>query len=173
MAWTAPRTWVVGEVVTAAIMNTHVRDNLNSIRNRDLNIHHGAAWQVGALTVNSANQVYTGWVPGAVDFNSAGGVEWRQIHSCNISALNACTALNWASVRFRVNDNSNFGADGGTTLENWNGVPLTTGWKWRDSGWALGGFAGAWMFQPGYRFEFTTGAPTVAFGGGVLFVRNT
>ena len=27
MAWTAPRTWVVGELVTAAIMNTHIRDN--------------------------------------------------------------------------------------------------------------------------------------------------
>lgn len=30
MAWTAPRTWVTGEVVTASIMNTHVRDNLLS-----------------------------------------------------------------------------------------------------------------------------------------------
>jgi len=29
MAWTAPRTWVTSEVVTAAVMNTHVRDNLN------------------------------------------------------------------------------------------------------------------------------------------------
>ncbi len=29
MAWTTPRTWVVGEVVTAALMNTHVRDNLS------------------------------------------------------------------------------------------------------------------------------------------------
>lgn len=29
MAWTTPRTWVAGELVTAAIMNTHVRDNLN------------------------------------------------------------------------------------------------------------------------------------------------
>lgn len=26
--WTAPRTWVAAETVTAAIMNTHVRDNL-------------------------------------------------------------------------------------------------------------------------------------------------
>lgn len=26
--WTAPRTWVVGEVPTAALMNLHVRDNL-------------------------------------------------------------------------------------------------------------------------------------------------
>ena len=27
MAWTAPRTWVTSETVTAAMMNTHVRDN--------------------------------------------------------------------------------------------------------------------------------------------------
>lgn len=28
MAWTTPRTWATGELVTAALMNTHVRDNL-------------------------------------------------------------------------------------------------------------------------------------------------
>jgi len=28
MAWTAPRTWTTGELVTAAFMNNHVRDNL-------------------------------------------------------------------------------------------------------------------------------------------------
>jgi len=27
MSWTAPRTWAAGELVTAALMNTHVRDN--------------------------------------------------------------------------------------------------------------------------------------------------
>ena len=27
MPWTAPRTWVVGELVTAAFMNTFIRDN--------------------------------------------------------------------------------------------------------------------------------------------------
>jgi len=31
MAWTAPRTWTDGELVTAAIMNPHIRDNLNSL----------------------------------------------------------------------------------------------------------------------------------------------
>jgi hypothetical protein len=31
MAWTTPRTWVAGELVTSTIMNTHVRDNLNAI----------------------------------------------------------------------------------------------------------------------------------------------
>ncbi len=29
MAWTTPRTWVHNEVVTAAVFNTHIRDNLN------------------------------------------------------------------------------------------------------------------------------------------------
>lgn len=33
MAWTNPRDWTAGEVVTAAIMNTHLRDNLLSIFN--------------------------------------------------------------------------------------------------------------------------------------------
>lgn len=36
MGWTAPRTWVAGEVVTAANMNTHVRDNLVTAFTSDL-----------------------------------------------------------------------------------------------------------------------------------------
>ena len=31
MAWTTPRTWVAAETVTASLMNTHLRDNLNAI----------------------------------------------------------------------------------------------------------------------------------------------
>jgi len=31
MAWTAPRTWVEGEDVVAAMLNTHVRDNFKAI----------------------------------------------------------------------------------------------------------------------------------------------
>lgn len=31
MAWTTPRTWTDGELVTAAIMNPHIRDNFNAI----------------------------------------------------------------------------------------------------------------------------------------------
>lgn len=31
MAWTTPKTWTVGELLTAANMNIHVRDNLNSL----------------------------------------------------------------------------------------------------------------------------------------------
>lgn len=31
MAWTAPRTWVVGEIATAAQFNTHLRDNISAL----------------------------------------------------------------------------------------------------------------------------------------------
>ena len=31
MAWTIPRTWNPGETVTASLMNSHVRDNLNVV----------------------------------------------------------------------------------------------------------------------------------------------
>ena len=31
MAWTNPRTWTDTELVTAAIMNPHIRDNLNAV----------------------------------------------------------------------------------------------------------------------------------------------
>lgn len=33
MAWTTPRTWVVNELVTDALLNTHVRDNLDILKN--------------------------------------------------------------------------------------------------------------------------------------------
>lgn len=32
MAWTAPKTWVVGELATAAMLNSFLRDNLNFLR---------------------------------------------------------------------------------------------------------------------------------------------
>lgn len=41
MSWTTPRTWVAGETVTAALMNAHVRDNLDAI---------GGAWTSYAPT---------------------------------------------------------------------------------------------------------------------------
>ncbi len=29
MSWTAPRTWVTGEIETTTIFNTHIRDNID------------------------------------------------------------------------------------------------------------------------------------------------
>jgi hypothetical protein len=51
-AWTAPRTWVTSEIVTATIMNTHVRDNLLAINStpKVLVAHNGGIPQSGAGT---------------------------------------------------------------------------------------------------------------------------
>ena len=45
MAWTSPRTWVAGETVTAAELNTHVRDNLKVI---------GDAWTTYTPTLTAS-----------------------------------------------------------------------------------------------------------------------
>lgn len=31
MAWSTPRTWIAGELLTAALLNTHLRDNFNEL----------------------------------------------------------------------------------------------------------------------------------------------
>lgn len=40
MAWTAPRTWSTGELVTATIMNTHIRDNLDALKDPPTNLYN-------------------------------------------------------------------------------------------------------------------------------------
>lgn len=41
MVWTAPRTWIAGETVSAALLNTHVRDELLELGPNNT----GSAWQ--------------------------------------------------------------------------------------------------------------------------------
>lgn len=56
MAWTTPRTWVAGETVTAAIMNTHVRDNLNWLDTRiGGRAATNATQAIAANTITTAN----------------------------------------------------------------------------------------------------------------------
>jgi hypothetical protein len=38
--WTAPKTWSIGELVTAALLNTHMRDNLEWLYARRMDILH-------------------------------------------------------------------------------------------------------------------------------------
>lgn len=47
IAWTSPRTWVAGEVVSAALMNTHVRDNLLELNGT------ASAWTAYTPTVSN------------------------------------------------------------------------------------------------------------------------
>lgn len=56
MAWTTPRTWVVGEIVTAAQMNTHLRDNLNTLGRDTLHVHAGTTdWEAWYACGPAAN----------------------------------------------------------------------------------------------------------------------
>lgn len=55
MAWTAPRTWVAGELVTAAIGNTHWRDNFIELRAGGIAIALQAANDV--IYASSATQL--------------------------------------------------------------------------------------------------------------------
>ena len=58
MAWTAPRTWTDGELVTASIMNTHVRDNELAL-GPHLVVRKTADESVTSSTVMQADDVLT------------------------------------------------------------------------------------------------------------------
>lgn len=42
MVWVTPRTWSAGETVTAALMNAHVRDELNALASKGIVIGFGS-----------------------------------------------------------------------------------------------------------------------------------
>ena len=58
MAWTTPRTWVAGEVPTAAIMNAHVRDNLNALKNPPTDLDQN--WNTTITTTSTSFVNITG-----------------------------------------------------------------------------------------------------------------
>lgn len=71
MAWTTPRTWNPGETVTASLMNTHLRDNLNYLK----------ATAVATETISRGGGVLNtaAGITAAVDV-----VTWRAPFSCTV-----------------------------------------------------------------------------------------
>lgn len=61
MSWTAPRTWTAGEIVTASIMNSAVRDNLRYLKGLDGTVTLSDGLDLGAneLTINSLEIIGT------------------------------------------------------------------------------------------------------------------
>jgi hypothetical protein len=74
--WTAPRTWVVNEVVTAAELNAHVRDNLLELRAR----HGVSAKPAAAFSV--ASGVITSIACDAEDYDDA-NTPWHDLVTNN------------------------------------------------------------------------------------------
>lgn len=60
MAWTTPRTWVVGDIVTAAMMNANVRDNTQALS--DYNASQIVAVAAGTKSIGAT---YTITAPAA------------------------------------------------------------------------------------------------------------
>lgn len=68
MAWTTPRTWVASELVTATLLNTHLRDNLNALKNPSVTRKTETA---GTFTTSSTSFVT---VPGGeIELVTTGG----------------------------------------------------------------------------------------------------
>ena len=59
MAWTTPRTWTTSEIVTASMMNTHVRDNLNETAPGKATAARQTVWSSAANAISMVtNSVY-------------------------------------------------------------------------------------------------------------------
>jgi len=75
MAWTTPRTWSDGELVTAAIMNQHVRDNLSVVPH--LLVRKTSDETVASSTALQNDDVLVH----AVSANTVWQYRWQLIHS--------------------------------------------------------------------------------------------
>ena len=68
MAWTAPRTWVASESVTAAMQNEQIRDNLTylyDLFNTTTGHDHDGVDSKAVTWSTFGTATFTTWVPGA------------------------------------------------------------------------------------------------------------
>lgn len=139
MAWTAPRTWVATEVVTASIMNTHVRDNL---------------LETGPAKVTAAGQSLFSTGANALAAASVGAVKASATSWNNSTTLTNVTDMSFAVVngekwlaRYFLKVSSSASSAG-----------LAIGWTYPTATTAL-----FWALYPGL-----TGSQTVGPIGGAI-----
>jgi hypothetical protein len=100
MGWTSPRTWVVAEVVTAALLNTHVRDNLtylkdilDGVQNQTIQPTYAATDANGQLlylrkargSAGSPSLVSSGDAIGRIHFSAYDGAAYQEAASIRAS----------------------------------------------------------------------------------------
>lgn len=101
MAWTAPRTWVTGETVTAALMNAHVRDNF---------------LETSAATVTTAGDIAFADAANSMGSRVAIGAD-------NTHLISNGSAPVWREVTIATDALTTSNASNSTTF-----VPLDSGW---------------------------------------------
>lgn len=96
MAWTSPRTWVAAELVTAALFNTHIRDNEVELRGGGLSIPSQAANDF--LYASSATQL--GRVAAATGVPRFDGTNWSIVNLYPVGSIyiNANVSTNPATL---------------------------------------------------------------------------
>lgn len=73
--WTAPRTWNVGELVTAGLLNTHLRDNLEFLKAQiDLPLNFAVAASTSLYSTTSATFADIDGTNLKLTFTTSGGV---------------------------------------------------------------------------------------------------
>jgi hypothetical protein len=85
--WTAPRTWIVGELATAALMNQHIRDNLEFLKTPPFEIFNSTA----TVTINSGSFVDL-WSTLTLT-SGGGGFLITALLNCTSTTANALVAL--------------------------------------------------------------------------------
>lgn len=136
MPWTTPRTWTDAEVVTAAMLNTHVRDNENFLRQ-----HHGARiYKQFNQTVANGNQDVVAFDAEVFDTDA--------FHSTSVNTsritiptgldgyyfviaevISDADASNHTAANLRLRKNSAGASGGGTFLHISRGVGHTLQWS--------------------------------------------
>lgn len=126
--WTSPRTWVAGETVTAAQLNTHLRDNLDFLHSKD----HASAY-------DSTNQSLTDATYENVTFDSE-HFDSNSMHStasntsrikCNsdglyLAVFKVTFDTNTTGIRrVQLRENAAGSSAGGTARGVWNGPALS------------------------------------------------
>ncbi len=91
MAWTPPRSWSPGETVTASLMNTHLRDDLNALAVTDQYIPRGGV-------------IYN---PTGIVEASANILSWRVPYACTAVRIRGRRVGGGASLT-QINARKNF-----------------------------------------------------------------
>ncbi len=136
MAWTAPRTWTTGEIVTASMLNTDIRDNLRYMKGLDGDVRIEDDLAIGSATGPISTVAGRNYVTvkgstsvGALELATSqadgeevpvGVIQWTDVNSVAsdkrianmVATLSGATANNRGGrVKFAIKP------DGGTLME--------------------------------------------------------
>lgn len=98
MPWTLPRTWVANEIVTAAQLNTHVRDNLTMVRAGGVAMTSQIDWDFiyAANATQFGRAAPTG--PGQIPIFVASGWIMSSLYPVGSVYINASVSTNPATL---------------------------------------------------------------------------